>query len=179
MVDFLIGLFLDQVNRVYEMIHPVSFQTRYNAWWESQDRCDLEGDAVLTADDEDFGLLVLRICLLSTQYLPHPRYPTTGILDSTPESTQRWLYSLADQVEKSQSPMRRPSLVTIQHRFYHICYLKNSSKIRESWFALSDTVKDAHELGLHLKDPGIPLSELEMELRRRAFWNLYAWDRYV
>lgn len=47
--------------------------------------------------------------------------------------------------------------------------MKNKSQIKESWYLLSDVVKDAHEMGLHLrKSPGV-YSELETEIRRRLF----------
>ena len=91
---------------------------------------------------------------------------------------EQWYSSLADELDKSQPPTKRPSIETVQHRFLHVSYLKNYGKLRASWSILSIAVRDAHEMGLHLKDPGIPISELAMELRRRTFWNLYVWDRY-
>lgn len=159
------------------MVYPPSFHSRYSEWWALQESLDdiLEGG--ISDEDVDFGLLILRICLLSIQCLPHSKYPTTGILELSLDHLEEWFYSLANEIEKIQPPERKPTIVTIQHRFYYVCYLRNYAKIRECWAALSVTVKDAHEMGLHLKDPGIPLSDLSMELRRRVFWNLYVMDR--
>lgn len=91
---------------------------------------------------------------------------------------EQWYSSLADELEKSRPPEKIPSIETVQYKILHGGYLKNYGEIRESWSVLNTAVKDAHEMGLHLKDPGVPISELDMELRRRTFWNLYIWDRY-
>lgn len=171
-------MFLKEMNRVHEMIHPPSFQCKYNAWWSKQQQGNISGDAVMSDEDMNFGLLMIRISLISLQCLPHLRFPTEGILKTSPHNYEQWLYSIADEIDKSLQS-KKPSLVTVQHRFYHVCYLKAHARIRECWSILSATVKDAHEIGLHLKDPGAPFTELEMEIRRRTFWTLYIWDRYV
>jgi hypothetical protein len=175
--DFLVGMFLKELNRLYETIHPPSFQPQYASWWIAQENNDRSGEAIRD-EDIDFGLLVLRVCLLSIQSLPHSKFPTTGVLKSHPEVMEQWYSSLADELDKSQPPTRKPTIETVQHRFLQVGYLKNYGKIRASWSVLSTAVKDAHEMGLHLKDPGVSVSQLNMELRRRTFWNLYVWDRY-
>lgn len=176
MTDFLVGIFLQDINGIYETIHPPSFQPRYASWWIAQENIDRSGD---TIQDEyiDFGLLVLRVCLLSIQSLSHSKLPTTEVL-SRPEAMEQWYSSLADELEKSRPPEKMPTMETVQHKILHGGYLKNYGKIRKSWSVLNTAVKNAHEMGLHLKDLGLAISELDMELRRRTFWNLYVWDRY-
>lgn len=175
--DFLVSIFLQEINRTYEMIYPPSFHSRYNEWWAFQENLEgiLEGG--MSDEDVDFGILILRLCLLSVQCLPHSRYPTSRILEVSLDHLEECFYSMANEIEKTQPSERKPTLVTVQQRFYHVCYLRNYARIRECWAALSVTVKDAHEMGLHLKDPGVPLSNMSMELRRRTFWNLYVVDR--
>lgn len=178
LTDLLIRIFLEEINRIYEVIHGSSFEAKYAVWWAAQEtKANGDPGAALADEDIDFGILIIRSCLLSLQTLPSPKYPTQGILKTHPEAVEQWLYTLANDLDKSQSPDRKPSLETVQHRFFHTGYSKNYGKIRESWSSLSAAVKDAHEMGLHLKDPGIPLDETEMELRRRTFWSLYFWDR--
>lgn len=171
-------MFLQEINRVYEIIHPPSFQSRYDMWCKSQETNDHSGKAI-SEDDINFGVLVLRVSLLSIQNLPHSQYPTTGVLSTHLDHLEHWFVTLADELGNFQALERKPSIITVQHRFYHVCYLQNYAKIRPSWSVLSAAVKDARELGLHLKEPGVSLSDLDMELRRRTFWNLYVWDRYV
>lgn len=163
---------------MYDMIHPPSFQSRYETWCKSQEINDHSGKFI-SEDDLNFAVLVLRVCLLSIQNLPHSKYPTSGVLSTHLDHLERRFCTLADELENSQARERKPSITTVQHQFYHACYLQNYAKIRPSWSALSGAVRDAHELGLHQKDTGILLNDLDMELRRRTFWNLYVWDRYV
>ncbi|KAJ6102869.1 hypothetical protein N7486_005296 [Penicillium sp. IBT 16267x] len=171
-------MFLQEMNRVHEMIHQQSFQSDYNAWWNEQDQGNVSDDTDMSDEDMNFGLLVIRICLISVQCLPHSKFPTEGIMKTSPHKFEQWLYSMADEIDKSLQS-KKPSLVTVQHRFYHVCYLKAHARIRECWSILSATVKDAHEVGLHLKDPGVSFTDLEMEIRRRTFWTLYIWDRFM
>ncbi|KAJ5653754.1 hypothetical protein N7490_000757 [Penicillium lividum] len=171
-------MFLQEMNRVHEMIHAPSFQGKYTAWWNAQEKNNISGENNTSDEDLNFGLLVIRICLISAQCLPHSKFPTDGIIKISRNHLEQWLYSTADEIDKSLQS-KKPSLVTVQHRFYHVCYLKAYARIRECWSILSATVKDAHEVGLHLKDPGIQLTELEMEIRRRSFWTLYIWDRFM
>ncbi|KAJ5107359.1 hypothetical protein N7456_004034 [Penicillium angulare] len=176
--DFLVSMFLTEMNRVQEVIHAPSFQAQYTSWWMIQESNEFAGENNMSDEDLNFGLLVIRICLIGVQSLPHSRYPTTAIIKTHPNQLEQWLYAIADEIDKSLQS-KKPSLVTVQHRYCHVLYLKNSARIRESWSVLSATVKDAHEIGLHLKDPGVPVSDLEMEIRRRTFWTLYVWDRFM
>lgn len=172
--DFLIDMFIREINRIYELIHPSSFMPRYNSWWKDfTSSCDVDDESM------DFGLLILRLCVLSLQCLPHPNYPTVGLLNVHPRALKRQLYTLANSLEQPQylARNRKRSLASIQHQYYHICYLKNNAQIRECWFLLSQTVNDAHAIGIHLEKPVDPVDGLEMELRRRTFWSLYIWDK--
>ncbi|KAJ5629924.1 hypothetical protein N7528_003581 [Penicillium herquei] len=173
-------MFLQSINRVLEMIHAESFQSQYLAWWMTQESNEAAGDTNISDDDMNFGLLVIRICLMSVQCLPHAGYPTstTGVLKTHPSHLESWLYSIADELDKSLQT-KKPTLVTVQHRYYHFVYLNNYARIRDSWSALNTAVKDAHEIGLHLEIANIPLSEVEKEIRRRTFWSLYVGDRYM
>ncbi|KAJ6144450.1 fungal-specific transcription factor domain-containing protein [Penicillium chermesinum] len=174
--DFLVEMFLREINRIHELIHPPSFTPKYNAWWK-----DFASNCGIDDESMDFGLLILRICVLSLQCLPHPNYPTVRVFDGSPQTLKRKLYSLANSMELPQNLARnrKRTLASIQHQYYHICYLKNNSQTRECWFLLGQTVNDAHSIGLHLEKPGHPIDGLEMELRRRTFWSLYISDRFM
>lgn len=176
--DFLVGIFFHEINRSHEMIHAPSFQSRYATWCNFQEINGQSGKSI-PEDDLNFGVLVLRVCLLSIQSLPHSQYPTSGILSTHLDQVEHWFSTLADEVGGCKALQSKPSIITVQRKYYHVCYLLNYGKIRPSWSILSAAVSDARELGLHQKESSIPLSEMDMELRRRTFWNLYVRDRYV
>lgn len=54
---------------------------------------------------------------------------------------------------------------------------------RMNWFweSLSNATRVAQQIGLHLDTTtgADSVDELEKEMRRRTFCNLYVWDRYV
>ncbi|KAH8800388.1 fungal-specific transcription factor domain-containing protein [Xylogone sp. PMI_703] len=167
--DFLIQFFFQEVNWIYEMICSVTFLDKYYSWW-SQPHHNTE-------EDVQFSILILRLCLSSLQALPHPNHPTEGIINVPLAVLENDLYGKASKLDAHRP--RIPCLIRVQHLFFHICYLKNNAEIKGSWFALSDAAKEAHELGLHLHDINDNLSEFESEIRRRVFWSLYVWDRFM
>jgi hypothetical protein len=60
-VDFLVQYFLEEVNWLYEMIYPLTFLERYNAWWSQE--------SYHGVDDVQFGVWILRLCVNSLQYV--------------------------------------------------------------------------------------------------------------
>lgn len=170
-IDSLIAVFFKEVNRVYEMIYQPLFMRDYELWWSQLHD---------TGMNPDFELLILRLCILGVQSVKgYDKYSTiqenhhlADILDS-PVKLEQKLCRIAEKLD-SRRP-RRHCLLVVQHMFFHICYLKNRGQIQDSWIALSDTVREAHEIGLHHERSDV--SELDQELWRRAFWNLYVWDR--
>lgn len=46
-----------------------------------------------------------------------------------------------------------------------------------SWVWLGSAVRIAQDIGLHIESG--PWSAVEREMRRRLWWGIYAWDRYV
>ncbi|EPS32294.1 hypothetical protein PDE_07254 [Penicillium oxalicum 114-2] len=174
-------MFLNEVNRTFESVIDPSFQSKYDRWCERRESKDA-GHTPFAADDElgdDFEILVLRVCLLSIQSLPCPGYPAFGVLNTHLNQLENWFCSLADELEASQKQERKPSIVAVQHKLCHVCYLIKYAKVRACWSALNAAIKEAHETGLHRRDDNAAVDDLEMELRRQIFWNLYVWDRYM
>ncbi|KAJ5591491.1 uncharacterized protein N7459_001860 [Penicillium hispanicum] len=170
-------MWIQEFNRLQELVHAESFRSQYASWWAIH--AGTKPGAASIDEDYDFGILILRICLISLQNLPHVKYPTEGILKVDLGGVEQWFYSLAGRLEKSRSAEKKPSLITVQYQFFHVGYLKNYARLRECWSVLTTTIKDVHEMGLHLQHPNLPLTELEMEMRRRTFWNIYVFDRYM
>lgn len=150
------------------MIYEPMFMYEYELWWSHD-----------IGMNTDFALLILRLCILSLQSVKGfdrnfsilENKNLTEIINSV--KLEQRLCRIAEDLE-SRRP-RKHSLLVVHHMFFQVCYLKNRGQIKDSWLVLADTVREAHEIGLHLERPGV--SELDQELWRRAFWNLYIWDR--
>jgi hypothetical protein len=75
----------------------------------------------------------------------------------------------------------RGSLIRVQHIAFaglgSICL----GRMNAFWEALSCATRVAQQIGLHLDTIiwASGVDELEKEMRRRTFRNLYIWDRYV
>lgn len=61
-------------------------------------------------------------------------------------------------------------------------FLAEKGRMSEAWKLVGSAIRSAQSIGLH-RDPGSQMwQEMpaeEKELRRRAWWGLYIWDRYV
>lgn len=61
-------------------------------------------------------------------------------------------------------------------------FLSARGRMSEAWKLMGDGVRVAQSIGLH-RDPGSPvwqeMPEEERDLRRRAWWGLYIWDRLL
>lgn len=61
-------------------------------------------------------------------------------------------------------------------------FLAERGRLSEAWKLVGSGIRSAQAAGLH-RDPGSQvwqeMSEGEKDLRRRAWWGLYIWDRYV
>ena len=72
------------------------------------------------------------------------------------------------------------SFASVQGLCLAAAYLKNEGRIKEAWDLMGDLITTAYNLGIHLETTTSRpsnLNELEKEMGRRVFWNLYIWDR--
>ena len=84
---------------------------------------------------------------------------------------------------------RHTTLVTVQAGFLRTSFLKNCGMIPESWHSLSQTIRDAQEIGLHKntterrmpdESPGDVLENLWLEQLRRRVWLIISlWDIHM
>jgi hypothetical protein len=166
-VDFLINHFLHEVNWIYETIHPPTFLERYSSWWLQPN--------YFGEEDIQFAVLILRLCACSLQFLPNSRYETENMFDISSDSLISSCHMTACKLDTFLPKPK--SLLRLQQQFFHIHYLKNSSNIGECWNVLRDTISIAQDISLHKEVR--EASEFDMEMRRRVFWNLYVWDRFM
>ncbi len=151
------------------MIYPLTFLARYSSWWLQED--------FFGEEDIQFGVLILRLCACALQHLQNDKYPKDDFLDTSREDLEKMCHETANRLDAYRP--RPQSLILTQQLYFHINYLKNASKINECHSVLEYTIKEAQKMGLHLESPHQATSEFEMEMRRRTFWNLYVWDRFM
>ena len=171
-LDCLLQHFFKEVNWIYEMIHPTTFLTHYEGWWNS---CLEE-----RVQDIEFGVLILRVCAYSAQFLPSRAYTADTICGTSLSSIREHCHKLATGLSNLCGSAGSRSLVSVQHLYFAACYSKNEGRMKEAWFMLGNAIRLAQDLGLHLEPSRLSqpqLDDLEKDMRRRTFWNLYIWDR--
>lgn len=170
--DLLIQHFLSDINWLYEMIYPTTFLENYNDWWSHS--CQ-------SMDDVEFAALILRLCSYSAQSLPSKNYTADTILGKPISTIREQCDVTATALSNIAVLKENPSSITRVHQlFYRACYLKNEGQMKESWKVLSEAIREAHELGIHLelqKGKGRITSEYDLEMGKRTYWNLWLWDK--
>ena len=172
-VDCLVRMFFEGVNWIHGFIEPKRFFSHYGSWWTKfSSRC---------ANDVEFGILILRVCAYSAQFLPSRSYTADTIhgvpISTIRESSHRIAIELA-QICEMAGAMR--SFTGVQSHCLLATYLKNEGRMEDAWNLMGIIINTAFSLGFHVESaPRIPshIDELEREMRRRVFCNLYIWDR--
>ncbi|KAL9001252.1 MAG: hypothetical protein Q9188_005505 [Gyalolechia gomerana] len=173
-IDTLIQHFFTEANWIYEMVDAVTFLERYNDWWSHPCR---------SVDDVEFAALLLRLCSYTAQFLPSANYTADTIFGNSLCTIRKECDATANALS-STSLVRATStsIVRIHQLFFRACYLKNEGDMRGSWDILSEAIREAQELGLHLdlrKGQGQFTSEYNVELGKRTYWNLWLWDKFM
>ncbi|KAI4246683.1 MAG: hypothetical protein LQ352_006330 [Teloschistes flavicans] len=172
--DILIQHFFTEANWIYEMVDPITFLEKYNDWWSH---------ACRTMEDVEFAALLLRLCSYAAQFLPSQNYTADTVLGNSLADLRKDCDSTANALASS-SYVRdaSTSIPRIHQLFFRACYLKNEGDMKRSWDVLSEAIKEAQELGLHLelqKGQGKFTSEYDVELGKRTYWNLWLWDKFM
>ncbi|KAL8813214.1 MAG: hypothetical protein Q9200_000443 [Gallowayella weberi] len=172
--DILIQHFLSEANWIYEMVDPTTFLERYDDWWSHPCR---------NAHDVEFAALLLRLCSYTAQFLPSQNYTADTILGASLSTIRQECDATANALASTQFvKLSSRSIVRIHQLFFRACYLKNEGDVKGSWDVLSEATREAQELGLHLdlhKGQGKFISEYDVEMGKRTYWNLWLWDKFM
>lgn len=170
--DILIQHFLTEANWIYEMVDPTTFLERYDDWWSHPCR---------NVQDVEFAALLLRLCSYTAQFLPSQNYTADTILGASLSNIRQECDATANALASTQFVQSSSrSIVRIHQLFFRACYLKNEGDMKGSWDVLSEAIREAQELGLHLdlrKGQGKFTSEYDVEMGKRTYWNLWLWDK--
>ncbi|KAI4288263.1 MAG: hypothetical protein L6R35_002474 [Caloplaca aegaea] len=172
--DVLIQHFFTEANWIYEMVDPTTFLERYDAWWSHPCRI---------VEDVELAALILRLCSYTAQFLPSQNYTADTILGASLSTIQQECDTIANALASTQFlKSSSTSIVRIHQLFFRACYLKNDGDMKGSWNVLSEAIREAQELGLHLdlrKGQGKFTSEYDVEVGKLTYWNLWLWDKFM
>jgi hypothetical protein len=193
-VEKLLTTYFKEVNHHYYPLDEGTFRDHLQSWYNLSFSTLNKGPLELSGDLQFFPALLFQILAVALQFEP-PDYDSS--LDSLKYAAGMSFDDLAiDYSESGVSIInllgkRHTTLITVQAGFLRTAYLKNCGMVPESWHSLSQTIRDAQEIGLHKntvdrqsrKSNQTPEDVLEglwlEQLRRRMWMILSLWDVHM
>ncbi|KAL8893612.1 MAG: hypothetical protein Q9192_005097 [Flavoplaca navasiana] len=170
-LDFLVRYFVTTVNWIDQVMYPPWFLRQYQRWWKL--------DQLSSVADIEFTILFLRVCHYASQFLPSPTYTIDSIkgvcLADIRKSCEVAINALAPICIRLDP---RGSLIRVQHTAFAGLDSMCMGRMNAFWEQLSYATRVAQQIGLHSETMTWSSSadELDKEMRRRTFCNLYIWD---
>ena len=156
------------------LVHAPWFLAKYQRWWAVE--------RVTLVTEVDFAVLILRICSYALQFLPSPSYTLNKIRGALLSD----ICNTCDEVAESLAAISsasdgRGSLIRVQHLAFFGLRCQMEGRRDALWDALSRAIRVAQSVGIHSEAantrPGV--DEMEKEMGRRTFCNLYIWDSHL
>ena len=132
--------------------------------------------------DLEFTILFLRVCHYASHFLPSPAYTIDSIkgvgLADIRKSCEEAINALAPICTRLDP---QGSLIRVQHVTFASLVFKGMGRMNAFWEQFSYATRVAQQIGLHSDTVtwSSRADELDKEMGRRMFCNLYVWDRYV
>lgn len=172
----LIDTYFAEVSWYSAQLDRYYFEADYALWLKTYNTAC---ENVLSRDLQFFPALLFQVLAVAVQFLT-PNALTARLLraeDSTNRERLSHRYSTAGTEIMAILKRHNPTLASIQHDQIRSLWLKCCSRGTESWYALSEAVRQGQDLGLHLstelsqgEDLRDTLSRLWFDEHKRRIW---------
>lgn len=182
----LIDTYFTEVSWYSATIDRFYFEDDYASWLKSYDGACIQG---LSRNIQFFPALLFQVLAVALQFLPPGTL--TGRLLQVEESAGRerlsHRYSTAGVEIMSLMKRHNPVLNSIQADQVRALWLKCCSRGTESWYSITDAIRQAQDIGLHIQsevpqgqDVGETLSRLWFDEHKRRIWTaLFIGDSHM
>ena len=191
-VERLVAIYFREVNYQYYPLDEGIFRDHLQQWYELPLPATSEQLLSLSSGLRFFPALLFQMLALALLYQP-PNYDQSfNRLKSTAGMSLDDLssdYSESGSEISSLLGKRHTDLMAVQAGFLRTTYLKTCGFIPESWHSLSQTIRDAQEIGLHKGsrdclgqgiETTIELDRLWVDQLQRIMWGILAlWDIHM
>ncbi|XMA15605.1 hypothetical protein WAI453_008396 [Rhynchosporium graminicola] len=193
-IEKLIACYFREVNWQYSPLDEGTFRDQLKSWHSLSFSTLNKGPQELPPDLQFFPALLFQTLAMALQFQP---VDYDQSLDSLKYAAGMSFDDLASDYSESGCQIlcllgkRHTTLVTVQAGFLRTAYLKNCGMVPESWHYLSQTIRDAQEVGLHKANisqyhrkveekPEDVLENLWQEQLRRRMWLILSlWDIHM
>lgn len=156
------------------LVHAPWFLAKYQRWWALE--------RMTLVMEVDFAVLILRICSYALQFLPSPSYTLNKVRGAFLSDICSTCDEIADNLAAiSSASDGRGSLIRVQHLAFFGLRCQMEGRRDALWDALSRAIRVAQCVGIHSEaaNTRLGLDEMEKEMGRRTFCNLYIWDSHL
>jgi hypothetical protein len=130
----------------------------------------------------EFAVLILRICLYATQFLPSHAHSGESISGSTLPEIRNACTEVGNRLAKVCVALNwKGSLVRVQHMLFVAIKSSCEGRTDQFWEGIGAASQAAQKVGIQSQtsDTNNNNDELEKEMQRRVFCSLYVLDRYM
>ncbi|KAF3809598.1 putative transcription factor sol4 [Colletotrichum gloeosporioides] len=170
-LDFLVQYYVMEIHWMEQLVHPPWFLAQYQVWWNSE-----RPSSTL---DVEFAVLLLRMCSHALQFLPSPSYTIDKIRGMSLTDIRDSINDVADKLTAICIRLDgKGSLLRVQHLLFSGLRYQCEGRNKMFWEAFGDAVRVAHRIGLDRRPAATitGMNELDKEMRRRVYCNLFIWD---
>ncbi|KAJ9130834.1 C6 transcription factor [Pleurostoma richardsiae] len=116
--------------------------------------------------------LITAVCAESALVLPAELFPKGPLLgEPFLRASRSLLRSFSEQ------DIERPVATSVIVRYFHSNCLHAAGKTRLSWYAIGEAIRLAQDMQLYSETSLQGLDEVETQLRRSIFWQLFTGDK--
>lgn len=134
-------------------------------------------DRPLSVEDVEFTVLILRICDYAAQLLPSPSHTIDQIRGLSLSDIRSVCSIIGDGLTKICADLdSRGSLIRVQHILFATMKSWCEGKMDNFWKGQVSAIRVAQKVGIH-RQAAFGVQELDEEIRRKTFCNLYVMDR--
>lgn len=171
-VDRLVEVFIAELNWTIDAVHPATFMSKYDQFWERKFGFD------------DFAAIDLRwlallfIVLAYGVYLDCPKPKNNDVQRELQETSLRFYWAarraivIAPTFYGESTDLVRAGLLVTRYLIY-------VRRVPESWLTTSFAMRMAQAQGIHIDGERWRLSRSETETRRRLWSHLYMLDKTI
>lgn len=172
----LIDTYFDEVSWYSAQLDRYYFEADYALWQRTYNPAYMRD---LSRDLQFFPALLFQVLAVAVQFLPPDKLTTSLLRIEDPANRERLSHRYSTAGTEIMALLKRhnPTLASIQHDQIRALWLKCCSRGTESWHSLSDAVRQAQDLGLHLQDEvlqgqnvGETLYRLWFDEHKRRIW---------
>lgn len=187
LIQRLIGVFFDQANWYFSVLDRCFFDERnrsFLSWYQSESR------GQTTYETYGFAALLLQVIAIALQFLPQADILDESVMSFTQVDVDSKSQACSEAGESSLALFNRraPDLSSVEAEIMRCAWLKNSGRGLDAWHSLSNAVRHAQDLKLHL-EPALHakgdtsadylIETWHCEHRRRIWACLVAWDAHM